>query len=128
FTGADMSTKLKLLGVDVASVGDAHGRTPGSRSYVYQDGVEDIYKRIIISEDKTKLLGAVLVGDVDAYGTLQQMCVNGMDLPEAPESLIVPSLDGAASAGLGEDALPEGAQICSCNEVTKGQICCAVRE
>lgn len=128
FTGADMSTKLKLLGVDVASVGDAHGRTPGSRSYVYQDGVEDIYKRIIISEDKTKLLGAVLVGDVDAYGTLQQMCVNGMDLPEAPEALIVPSLDGAASAGLGVDALPEGAQICSCNEVTKGQICCAVRE
>ena len=127
FEGADMSTKLKLLGLDVASVGDAHGRTPGSRSFVYQDGVKDIYKRIIVSADGKKLLGAVLIGDVEAYGTLQQMCVHGMDLPENPESLIVPSIDGdAASAGLGVDALPESAQICSCYEVTKGAICCSV--
>ncbi|WP_045858380.1 nitrite reductase large subunit NirB [Teredinibacter purpureus] len=129
FTGADMSTKLKLLGVDVASVGDAQGRTPGCLSYVYQDGVNGVYKRIIVSEDKTRLLGAVLVGDVEAYGTLQQMCVNSMDLPETPEALILPALEGgAASAGMGVDALPEGAVICSCNDVTKGQICCAVQD
>lgn len=127
FTGADMSTKLKLLGVDVASVGDAHGRTPGALSYVYQDGIHEVYKRIIISEDKTKLLGAVLVGDVDAYGALQQMCVNGMDLPESPEALIVPSLDGQVATGLGVDALPDNAHICTCNEVSKGQICAAVQ-
>ena len=128
FTGADMSTKLKLLGVDVASVGDAHGRTPGCKSYVYQDGINEVYKRIIISEDNTKLLGAVLVGDVEAYGTLQQMCVNGMDLPEEPEVLIVPSVDGEANSGMGVDALPDSAHICTCNEVTKGQICAAVQE
>lgn len=128
FTGADMSTKLKLLGVDVASVGDAQGRTPGCLSYVYQDGVAQVYKRIVVSEDKTRLLGAVLVGDVDAYGTLQQMCVNGMDLPENPEALILPAFDGAASAGMGVDGLPEAAVICSCNDVSKGQICCAVQE
>ncbi|TVZ39909.1 nitrite reductase (NADH) large subunit [Alteromonadaceae bacterium 2753L.S.0a.02] len=128
FTGADMSTKLKLLGVDVASVGDAQGRTPGSLSYVYQDGVAEVYKRIIISADKTRLLGAVLVGDVDAYGTLQQMCVNGMDLPESPEAMILPAVDGAAATGLGVEALPDEALICSCNEVSKGQICCAVQE
>ena len=127
FTGADMSTKLKLLGVDVASVGDAHGRTPGAQSYIYQDGVAEVYKRIIVNEDSSKLLGAVLVGDVDAYGTLQQMCVNGMDLPESPEALIVPSVDGEAAGGLGVDAFPDGAQICTCNEVTKGQICSAVQ-
>jgi nitrite reductase (NADH) large subunit len=79
FTGADMSTKLKLLGVDVASIGDAHGNTPGSLSYTYCNDVEEVYKRIIVSADNTKLLGAVLVGDVEAYGTLQQMCVNDMD-------------------------------------------------
>ncbi len=128
FTGADMSTKLKLLGVDVASVGDAHGRTPGSKSYIYQDGVSDVYKRIIVSEDRTKLLGAVLVGDVDAYGTLQQLCVNAMELPENPEALIVPNFDGEAAVGLGVDALPDSAHICTCNEVTKGQICSAVKE
>lgn len=129
FTGADMSTKLKLLGVDVASIGDAQGRTPGSLSYVYQDGVNEVYKRIIVSEDKTKLLGAVLVGEVEAYGNLQQMCVHGMDLPEAPEALILPSIDGdAASAGMGVEALPDAAHICTCHEVTKGQICQAVAD
>jgi nitrite reductase (NADH) large subunit len=126
FTGADMSTKLKLLGVDVASVGDAHGNTPGSLSYTYSNDVEEVYKRIIVSADNKKLLGAVLVGDVEAYGTLQQMCVNGMDLPEDPNCLILPSVDGASMA-MGVDALPETAQICSCMDVSKGAICCAVQ-
>lgn len=128
FTGADMSTKLKLLGIDVASVGDAQGRTPGSLSYIFEDGPNEIYKRIVISEDKTKLLGAVLVGDVEAYGTLQQMCVNGIDLPSTPEALILPNLDGAEPVGLGVDSLPDSAHICTCHEVTKGQICSAVQE
>ena len=128
FTGADMSTKLKLLGVDVASIGDAQGRTPGCKNYVYQDGVADIYKRLVISADNKKLLGAVLVGDVEAYGTLQQICVNGMDLPEQAEALILPAMDGAASAGIGVDALPDTAHICTCNEVTKGGICTAIAE
>ncbi len=126
FTGADMSTKLKLLGVDVASIGDAHGTTPGSLSYTYSNDVDEVYKRIIVSADNTKLLGAVLVGDVEAYGTLQQMCVNGMDLPEDPNCLILPSVDGAGMA-IGVGALPDSAQICSCFDVTKGAICCAVQ-
>jgi len=126
FTGADMSTKLKLLGVDVASIGDAHGNTPGSLSYTYSNDVEEVYKRMIVSADNKKLLGAVLVGDVEAYGTLQQMCVNGMDLPEDPNCLILPSVDGAGMA-IGVDALPETAMICSCFDVSKGAICCSVQ-
>jgi nitrite reductase (NADH) large subunit len=128
FTGADMSTKLKLLGVDVASIGDAHGNTPGSLSYTYSNDVDEVYKRIIVSADNKKLLGAVMVGDVEAYGTLQQMCVNGMDLPEDPNGLILPNVEGGASVGLGVDALPETAMICSCYDVSKGAICCAVQE
>lgn len=127
FLGADMSTKLKLLGVDVASVGDAHGNTPGSLSYTYANDVEQVYKRIIVSADNQKLLGAVLVGDVEAYGTLQQMCVNGMDLPEDPNGLILPSVEGGGMA-IGVDALPESAMICSCYDVSKGAICCAVQD
>lgn len=126
FSGADMSTKLKLLGVDVASVGDAHGRTKGSKSFVYHDGIAGTYKRINVSSDNKKLLGAVLVGDVEAYGTLQQMCVHGMELPSTPEALILPSVDGGLNEGMGVDALPDSASICSCHEVTKGQICQAV--
>jgi nitrite reductase (NADH) large subunit len=126
FTGADMSTKLKLLGVDVASVGDAHGTTPGSLSYTYSNDVEEVYKRIIVSADNKKLLGAVLVGDAEAYGTLQSMCVNGMDLPEDPNCLILPNVDGGGAV-MGVEALPESASICSCYDVSKGAICCAVQ-
>ncbi len=60
FTGADLSAKLKLLGVDVGGIGDAHGRTPGARSYVYLDESKEVYKRLIVSADNKTLLGAVL--------------------------------------------------------------------
>ncbi len=126
FTGADMSTKLKLMGVDVASIGDAHGRTPHCHSYQYVDEIKQIYKRIVVSEDGTKLLGAVLVGQADEYGTLLQMALNGIALPADPEFLILPSPDGKVRPALGVDALPDSAPICSCNSVTKGQICAAV--
>ncbi|MBP8230096.1 MAG: FAD-dependent oxidoreductase, partial [Xylophilus sp.] len=104
FVGADMSTKLKLMGVDVASIGDAHGRTPKSRSCQYVDELRQIYKKIVISEDGKQLLGAVLIGDASEYGTLLQMALNGITLPEDPEFLIFPSSDGKAKPGLGVDA------------------------
>ena len=126
FAGADMSTKLKLMGVDVASIGDAQGKTPGCRSFRYADELKQIYKKIVTSADGKRLLGAVLVGNADEYGTLLQMAQNGIALPAAPEFLILPASDGQAKPGLGVDALPDSAQICSCNNVSKGQICAAV--
>lgn len=128
FEGADMSTKLKLMGVDVASIGDAHGKTPGSRSYRFADERREVYKKIVVSECGKHLLGAVMVGDAGEYGTLLQMMLNRIELPEAPEFLILPQADGKAKPALGVEALPEGAQICSCNNVSKAQICAAVRE
>jgi len=125
FTGADMSTKLKLNGVDVASIGDAHANTPGAMVYTYQNGSEGIYKRIVVSEDGKNLLGSVLVGDASGYGTLLQYCLNGIELPEHPDSLILPHRSDE-SVGLGPDALPSSAQICSCYDVSKGQICSAI--
>ena len=123
FTGADMSTKLKLMGVDVASIGDAHGNTPGAQSYYYIDERSQVYKKIVVSEDGKYLLGAVLVGDATEYGTLLQMMLNQIECPEYPDALILPQRDGCAPAGLGVDALPDSAQICSCNNVSKGQLC-----
>ncbi|RZJ11658.1 MAG: nitrite reductase large subunit [Rubrivivax sp.] len=127
FPGADLSTKLKLMGVDVASIGDAHGKTAKCRSYQYVDERKQVYKKIVVSEDGEKLLGAVLVGDAEEYGTLVQMALNGIKLPAEPEFLILPSGDGK-KVGIGPDALPDSAQLCSCNNVTKGQICAAVGE
>ncbi|WP_312226652.1 nitrite reductase large subunit NirB [Pseudescherichia sp.] len=127
FKGADMSTKLKLLGVEVASVGDAHGRTPGSESYSWVDGPAEIYKKIVVSSDRKRLLGAVLVGDSSEYSTLLQMMLNDMPLPASPEGLILPASAGGASQSLGVAALPDAAQICSCHNVSKADICNAVK-
>ncbi len=126
FTGADMSTKLKLMGVDVASVGDAHGNTPGSLAYTYINQVEGIYKKIVISEDKKHLLGAVLVGDAEDYSNLLQFALNQIELPENPESMILPNV-GGGGAVLGVDALPDSAVICSCNNVTKADLVSSVQ-
>ena len=124
FAGADMSTKLKLMGVDVASIGDAHGNTPGCRSTVFMDQTAGVYKKAVISECGKKLLGAVLVGDAADYGNLLQLCLNEMDLPGDPSALVAPVSDGAPL--LGADALPDTAQICSCNNVSKGDLCAAI--
>ncbi|URN97602.1 nitrite reductase large subunit NirB [Leclercia adecarboxylata] len=126
FMGADMSTKLKLLGVDVASFGDAHGRTAGSQSYQWTHGPQQIYKKIVVSADNKTLLGGVLVGDASEYATLVQMMLNDIKLPKDPETLILPAVAGSAPKALGVAALPESAQICSCHNVSKGDICQAV--
>jgi len=126
FAGADMSTKLKLMGVDVASFGDAHGATPGSRSYQFTDERKQVYRKIVVSSCGKYLLGGVLVGDAAPYGALLQTMLNKIELPEAPEYLILPDGGGAARPAIGVDKLPATAQVCSCNDVSKGALCEAV--
>lgn len=124
FTGADMSTKLKLLGVEVGSIGDAHGNTEGSLTYTYQDPVRKFYARMNVDADCRKILGAVLVGDCSSYDTLLQYYLNEIALPDCPESLLLPSVDG--SSALSSNLLPDSATICSCHNVSKGAIVGAV--
>tara|TARA_R110000850_G_scaffold246063_2_gene370966 strand:- start:422 stop:2980 length:2559 start_codon:yes stop_codon:yes gene_type:complete len=124
FAGADMSTKLKLLGVDVGSIGDAHGSTEGARSYRFIDEANASYRRLVVSADGKKALGAVLVGDNSYYDTLLQYVQNAIDLPADPTGLILPR--GEGTPALGADALPDTATICSCHNVSKGAICCSV--
>ena len=123
FTGADMSTKLKLMGVDVGSIGDAHGTTEGGLSYLYQNPAEGIYKKLVTTADNKRLLGAVLVGDTEDYNNLLQLYLNDIDLPAHPESLILPNVEKPV---MGIENLPDTATICSCYNVTKGAICAAV--
>ncbi len=124
FTGADMSTKLKLLGVDVGSIGDAHAATPGAKSYRFIDEASASYRRLVVSADGKNVLGAVLVGDNSYYDTLLQYAQNGIALPKDPSGLILPQSEGAPT--LGADALPDSATICSCHNVSKGAVCCKV--
>ncbi|MFF4695667.1 nitrite reductase large subunit NirB [Streptomyces chattanoogensis] len=124
FTGADLSTKLKLLGVDVASFGDAHGATEGCLDVVYADSRSGVYKKLVVAQDGT-LLGGVLVGDAEAYGTLRPL--TGTVPPVSPEQLVLPAGTGGPVA-LGPSALPDDAVICNCHNVTKGAIRSAVTE
>ncbi|MDH0747676.1 nitrite reductase large subunit NirB [Pseudomonas sp. GD03842] len=124
FFGADMSTKLKLLGVDVGSIGDAHGALAGARSYRFIDEATASYRRLVVSADGKRVLGAVLVGDNSYYDTLLQYAQNGIKLPADPASLIMPQSEGAPT--LGADALPATATVCSCHNVSKGSICSAI--
>ena len=115
FPGADLSTKLKLLGVDVASFGDAQAATEGALEVVLNDAVARTYAKLVMSDDAQTLLGGVLVGDTNAYATLRPLV--GHPLPADPATLISP-----AGAPVGVGSLPDDAQVCSCNAVTKGAI------
>ncbi len=126
FKGFDMSTKLKLIGIDVASFGDPFINEPDCRTIVFENKHKGIYKRINISNDGQYLLGGILIGDAAAYNMLLQTSVNKIALPENPEELIIGSRGGETSAGI--TTLPNEALICSCEGVTKGDICNAVAE
>ncbi len=128
FDGADLSTKLKLMGIDVASFGDAHARTPGALELVYADPVAGIYKKLVVTDDAKHLLGGVLVGDASAYPVLRPLAGSDVPIPGNPADLVLPERDGAVPMGIGAAALPPAAQVCSCRDVTKAQICSAVTD
>ncbi|GAA1608880.1 hypothetical protein GCM10009742_69070 [Kribbella karoonensis] len=121
FPGADTSTKLKLLGVDVASFGDAFGTTDGALDIVYADPVAGVYKKLVLSDDARTLLGGILVGDASAYSGLRPMV--GRELGADPAAFLLP--EGAAPVQL---ELPDDAPVCSCNNVSAGTIRCAVKD
>ncbi|WP_404381624.1 nitrite reductase large subunit NirB [Knoellia locipacati] len=122
FPGADLSTKLKLLGVDVASFGDAFAQEPGGLEVVISDPVAGVYKKLVMSDDARTLRGGILVGDASAYAALRPMV--GRELGGDPAAYLLP--EGAGPAPVGE--LPDEATVCSCNNVTAGAVRCSVSE
>jgi nitrite reductase (NADH) large subunit len=120
FESADLSTKLKCLGIDVASFGDAFATESGALELVWADPVAGVYKKLVVSDDAKRLLGGILVGDASAYASLRPLVGSGLTMN--PAELIAPS-----SSGL-QLELPDEAQVCSCFAVTKGQICSAAHD
>ncbi|GAB3548256.1 nitrite reductase (NADH) large subunit [Actinopolyspora lacussalsi] len=117
FPGADGATKLKLVGVDVASFGDAHGTSEGALEVVYANNAEGTYAKLVLDDDASTLLGGVLVGDASAYDTLRPL--TGTALPGPPEQLMLPATQaGGPSTGV----LPDEATVCSCHNVRKTDI------
>lgn len=127
FLPYDMSTKLKLIGTDVASFGDPFIEEPACRTIRYENKAKGIYKRINVSSDGKTLLGGILVGEAEQYNMLLQTCKNKTILPPDSEDLILGSR-GGEEAGAGVMSLPDDALICSCEAVAKGMICHEVGE
>ncbi|MGH9189288.1 MAG: nitrite reductase large subunit NirB [Acidimicrobiales bacterium] len=131
FTGADMSSKLKLMGIDVASFGDAFAATTGAESITFSDPVANVYKRLVVGPPQGRksfrpVLGGILVGDASIYQTLVQMVRGDMPTPEHPEELIFPASTNGSGPTMGVGALAATAMVCSCNNVSKGDICAAI--
>jgi nitrite reductase (NADH) large subunit len=126
FAGADLSTKLKLMGVDVASFGDYEAKVQPAVPLVAEDPFRGLYKKLLFSPDGQRLLGGILVGDASEYGTLLAQCRGGEPLPCAAGDLMAFARDGAAPSGA--NGLPESSQVCSCNNVSKEQICEVIAE
>lgn len=114
FTGADMSTKLKLLGVDVASIGESRGFEKAQ--YVeFCDRQAGVYKKLWLDETGQYLKGAVLVGNVDEYSTLLSMYLS-------KEPLEVPAASLLVAGNSAPQVLKDNAIVCSCHQVTKAEI------
>jgi nitrite reductase (NADH) large subunit len=127
FRGFDMSTKLKLIGIDVASFGDNFIREPDCRTIIYENKQNGVYKRINISNDNKYLLGGILIGDAKEYNLLLQTTNNQIVIPENAEDLILGSRSGDKDGGnSGLVSLPDTALICSCEGISKGDICSSV--
>jgi nitrite reductase (NADH) large subunit len=122
----DMSTQLKLIGVEVASFGDPFIENENVTAIVYENKFSGIYKRINVTKDGKTLLGGILVGDSSDYNGLFQIYANAMALPANPEDLILGSRGGEGSTMGSASDLPDTAVICSCENVTKGAICCSI--
>jgi nitrite reductase (NADH) large subunit len=131
FTGADLSTKLKLLGCDVASFGVNQPRPDDTdvTELVWNDPINSIYRKLIFNKAGTKLRGGILVGDASDYSVLHKLAV-GEDavLTENPANLLSPP--SARGAAVVEEAVSSDAatQICSCNDVSRGAIVQTIME
>lgn len=125
FAGADMSTKLKLTGVDVASFGNYEADPAVATAVVFEDPFAGVYKKVLVTRDGKKLLGGILVGDADDYGRLLMTCKSDKPLSVSPAELLLGPKGQAAGA---LDDLSPDAQICSCNNVSVGKICSAISD
>lgn len=118
FEGTDLSTKLKLMGIDVASFGNYEAGPDISRSLTWEDPFSGVYKKLLFSLDGKRLLGGILVGDAAAYNSLSIFARSGAPLPCAPHELITGSSRGSSALG-GIDTMSDSAQTGSCDNVTK---------
>jgi nitrite reductase (NADH) large subunit len=118
YHGSKVATKLKVSGIDLATMGLVEPEYEDDEFVQYAETKRRVYTSVIVRDGK--LVGATLLGDVSKVSFLMQAFDRGMVLPEERRSLLFDLGTPAAAASIAE--LPDDAQICNCNGVTKGAI------
>ncbi|KAG7826677.1 hypothetical protein KL920_005279 [Ogataea angusta] len=131
FSEPNMGTRLKLMGVDVASFGDFFADRNGPkwiprgyekevRGLVFEDPIDGTYTKLLFTKDGKYMLGGILVGDTSNYTKFSAMIRK--PLPKSPSELLI------GKAGDDDmDILSDDTQICSCHNITKGKLVEAVK-
>ncbi len=122
YEGSKTGTKLKVMGVDLMSCGEKEASAPGDEVVVYREPNRGIYKKLIVRNNK--LHGAILLGDADAADVLIQMFNNEQTVPENRSELLFGDIKSTAFIHPAD--LPDNAQICNCNGITKKTILNAI--
>jgi nitrite reductase (NADH) large subunit len=133
FTGADLSTKLKLLGSDVASFGENQPPADDKdvSELVWNDPINSIYRKIIFNKAGTKVRGGILVGDAGDYTKLHRLFQTGEELdPAASATLLPPPSALVQGGGAVEEEVSDDPnfQVCSCNDVNRGQVVATIQD
>ncbi len=123
YHGSRVATKLKVAGVDVASMGVKAPEHPDDEFVQYSEPKHGVYKTVVIRDGK--LVGATLVGDVSKVSFLTQAFDSGLPLPDERVSLMFDI--GTPEVGVGVAELADDAQVCNCNGVSKGALVACVR-
>lgn len=122
YEGTPPAAKLKVMGVEVFSAGDAVGTKPGYDAIRYEDPALGIYKKVVLHDGK--LAGAILVGDVSDSHRYMDWLRSGTDLSSQRHQLMFPQPNG--DSGLATAEMADSETVCGCMGVTKGQIIEAV--
>lgn len=124
YEGSKTSTKLKVMGVDLISLGEKEAGWDNDEVIVYREPTRGIYKKLIVRDDK--LHGAILLGDAAAADRLIQIFLNEQTVPQNRSDLLFGEVKGSAFIQAAD--LPDHAQICNCNGVSKKRILQAVMD
>jgi NAD(P)H-dependent nitrite reductase large subunit len=124
YHGSRIATKLKVGGVDVASMGIIRPEREDDEFIVFSEPKRGVYKSIIIRDDR--LVGATLLGDVSKTAFLMQAFDRGLPLPEERVRLMFDL--GGPPASVGVEELADDAQVCNCSGVSKGALVQSVRD
>lgn len=119
YHGSRTATKLKVAGVDVASMGIKSPERDDDEFVQYSEPRRGVYKTVVVRDDK--LVGATLVGDVRRVAFLMQAFDRGLPLPPERVSLMF-DIGGAPDEATGAAELSDDAQVCNCNGVNKAAI------